>query len=749
MTCIRRFILFFIVIVSVLSLSAQELSDYGFTPWTEPVVSANGINLRNAWAGGLNNVQAGKIDFNNDGINDLLLFDRHGDRLLPFIYNPAGLSPGFNYAPEYRRYFPALNHWFQLADYNNDGYPDIFTYTPGGIMVYRNKGELFPAFEKAVDPYITSLQGNIFTNLLVTNVDYPAISDLDGDGDLDILTFWGLGSFVEYHRNMSVELYGHRDSLVFHKVSNCWGRFAENTESNAISFDTCVDFTNLVRFGPPKHTGSTFLLTDITGNGVYDLVLGDVDFSNVVALRNAGNNAEAVMVEQLPPWPSADPVNLWSFPLVQKIDLYNDGTEQLIASPFDPGLLKSEGSNSVWLYSDCKRVAGVKDCGLLTRSFLQDGMIELGLGAYPVFSDVNGDGLTDLVVGNYGLHDTCVLSVQGQLKCYYTGRLYLYLNNGSPGNPSFILSDDDFGFVSQLGLTGVYPAFSDLDGDGDNDMLLGNSEGGLWMFRNEAGPGQVPVFDIPVPDFQNLEVGDFCTPAFVDINVDGLNDLVTGGISGKLSYFENQGSIEEPGFVLISNNFGSVNVTDPEVSYTGYSVPCFFRTAGGELRLLAGSESGLLKYYKDINDETGHDFTLSDPHFMYITEGIRTSPAWADLNNDGFPDLAIGNYSGGITLFKGESPGPAGITNFERPRVDLSVFPNPGNGRVKVYINSPGTWQVMVYTLQGRLLSSMMIKGRTDNEFFIAGHYSGFIIVEAKNPDTPSLILRKKAVIIR
>jgi hypothetical protein len=741
--------LFFLINVSVLNSSAQELSDYGFTPWIGPVVSENGVNLRNAWAGGVNNVQSGKIDFNNDGIKDLLLFDRHGDRLLPFIYNPAGFSPGFNYAPEYRHYFPELNHWFQLADYNNDGYPDIFTYTPGGIMVYRNKGESFPAFDKAVDPYITSLQGNIFTNLLVTNVDYPAIADLDGDGDLDILTFWGLGSFVEYHCNMSIELYGHADSLVYHKLSNCWGRFAENSESNLISFDTCVDFKNLLPGSPPKHTGSTFLLNDITGNGYYDLVLGDVDFNNVVALRNAGSNVDALMVEQLPPWPAADPVNLWSFPLVQKIDLYNDGTEQLMASPFDPGLLKSEGTNSVWLYSGCRSNSNVNDCGLLTRSFLQDGMIDLGLGAYPVFSDVNSDGLTDLIVGNYGLYDTCIVNDLGQLKCYYTARLYLYLNNGTLTNPSFTLADDDFGHVSQLGLQGIYPALGDLDGDNDLDMLLGNSEGGLWMLTNVAGQGANPVFENPLPEFQNLSVEDFGTPTFVDINGDGLSDLVVGGINGKLSYFENKGTIEEPDFVLITDNFGSVNVTDPEVSYTGHSVPCFFKSAGGELRLLAGSESGLLKYYKDINSESGHVFELSDSHFMYITEGIRTSPAWADLNNDGFPDLAIGNYSGGVTLFKGNAPGPAGNSTIERHSGKLSVSPSPGNGRIKVNIDAAGNWQLNVYSLQGCLLKSLKINGKEDNEFFIAGQYSGLIIVEAKNQETPSLILRKKAVIIR
>jgi hypothetical protein len=728
---------------------AQNLTDYGFTPWNNIRVSANGINYRNAWAGGLNNVQFGKIDFNNDGVKDLLVFDRHGDRLLPFIYNPAGISPGFNYAPEYRRYFPPFNHWFQIADYNNDGFPDIFTYTPGGIMVYRNKGESLPAFDKVVDPYITSLQGNIFTNLLVTNVDYPAIVDLDEDGDLDILTFWGLGSFVEYHRNMSVELHGNADSLIYHKVNNCWGRFAENAESNAISFDTCVDFRNIVRASPPKHTGSTFLLTDITGNGYYDLVLGDVDFSSVVTLRNAGNNVDALMVEQLPDWPVADPVKMWSFPLVQEIDLYNDGLMHLLASPFDPSLVKSQGTNSVWLYSDCKSSSGAKDCGLLTRSFLQDGMIDLGLGAYPVFVDVNGDGLTDLVVGNYGLYDTCLVNAFGQLKCYYTGRLHLYLNNGTSESPSFMLADDDFAHVSQLGLIGVYPAFDDIDGDNDLDMLLGNSAGDLWIFKNVSGQGQIPVFENPLPAYQNLSVEGYSTPVFIDINEDGLNDLVVGALNGKLSYFENTGSSEAPNFGLITNDFGSVNVTDPEVSYTGYSVPCFFRNSRGELRLLAGSESGQLKYYKNISAEAGQVFELTDPHFMFITEGIRTAPAWSDLDNDGFPDLAIGNYSGGITLFKGTPPGPAGFFEKEKSHGKMSVSPNPGNGWVKVNLNIAGTWQLDIYNLDGLLIKSTVLRGLEDNNVSIPEPYSGMVILKARNLNDPRLDYRNKVVIIR
>ncbi|MCB0779375.1 MAG: hypothetical protein KDC03_07565, partial [Flavobacteriales bacterium] len=52
-------------------------------------------------------------------------------------------------------------------------------------------------------------------NLFVTQVDVPGIVDVDGDGDLDVLTFSIFGSYMEYHKNLSMELYGTCDSLTF------------------------------------------------------------------------------------------------------------------------------------------------------------------------------------------------------------------------------------------------------------------------------------------------------------------------------------------------------------------------------------------------------------------------------------------------------------------------------------------------------------------------------------------------------
>jgi hypothetical protein len=53
---------------------------------TIPVkLSANGNNLKNAWAGGNNAPQFSSILLNNDEIPDLIIFDRSGNKLLTYL----------------------------------------------------------------------------------------------------------------------------------------------------------------------------------------------------------------------------------------------------------------------------------------------------------------------------------------------------------------------------------------------------------------------------------------------------------------------------------------------------------------------------------------------------------------------------------------------------------------------------------------------------------------------------------------
>ena len=69
------------------------------------------------------------IDLDLDGTDDLLAFEKHGNRLLPFLRQ----GQQWLYVPEYRHGFPELHDWLILKDYDNDGKKDIFTYGLAGI----------------------------------------------------------------------------------------------------------------------------------------------------------------------------------------------------------------------------------------------------------------------------------------------------------------------------------------------------------------------------------------------------------------------------------------------------------------------------------------------------------------------------------------------------------------------------------------------------------------------------------------
>ena len=117
-------------------------------------------------------------------------------------------------------------------------------------------------------------------NLLVSSTDVPAIRDVDGDGMVDILTFGQQASAVEFHRNMS------NCGLTFERVDACCGDFLENNLTNAITIDACTGSAANPTTEGLLHSGSTILAMDLTGNGLLDILLGDVSFATAVAGYN-------------------------------------------------------------------------------------------------------------------------------------------------------------------------------------------------------------------------------------------------------------------------------------------------------------------------------------------------------------------------------------------------------------------------------------------------------------------------------
>ena len=116
-------IFLFISLILTLSLNAQMSLN---RDTVNLKIKENSVYFKSPFAGGINAGQFSEIDLNLDGIMDLIVFDKSGNKIIPFINN--GLD--YIFAPIYRENFPKnLHDWLLLADYNCDGKNDIFTYS--------------------------------------------------------------------------------------------------------------------------------------------------------------------------------------------------------------------------------------------------------------------------------------------------------------------------------------------------------------------------------------------------------------------------------------------------------------------------------------------------------------------------------------------------------------------------------------------------------------------------------------------
>jgi hypothetical protein len=71
-------------------------------------------------------------------------------------------------------------------------------------------------------------------------------------------------------------------------------------------------------------------------------------------------------------------------------------------------------------------------------------------------------------------------------------------------------------------------------------------------------------------------------------------------------------------------------------------------------------------------------------NYLWIDEGLRSAVAIAHLDSDTYPDMIVGNYSGGLIYFKGGTPPPASIEEPSETTALITVAPNPASVSVHI-----------------------------------------------------------------
>lgn len=692
--------LFFFLIFNCERVVAQSFYPYLSIPVTE-----NGQLLKNAWAGGFDAPVFQPIDLNGDGIKDLFVYEKGGDaetfyRYTTFINNGTNGQTDYTYAPQYKNCFPQFMHdWVLLVDYDCDNREDIFAYEyDGKVKVYHNDYSLAGGLQFHLAYNI--LHTNYFTlyaSLGVLPTNQPVFTDVDGDNDIDILTFSNSGSNVQFHMNLAQENFGRCDTLVYTMATECWGNFGLSANSNKavlnIACRTAPDYSisNDINSRTNLHSGSCAIAPDLDGDGDKDFINGDILGDKLLYIENGGTAAAANMTAQDTLFPFYDiPVDLRTFPSAYYFDGDNDGNKDLIVAPCISN--SSRNHHNVMFYKNTTN--NTTNVFHYTKdNWLTGEMIEVGSGANVSLADVDGDGLKDMLIGNFDYvnQDSSFIS-----------SIAFYKNTGTVSQPSFEWITNDFANLGST-LPGIAPAFGDMDADGDNDMIFGSQDGYLNYFTNDgSGNFSIAQIHIVASNGNPINVGSYVKPTLIDLNRDGKLDLVIGEKNGNLNYYENTGTPAVAAFTYVTNNLGHVHVVRQGAYITnslyGYSAP-FFYDRNGNYELYVGSLSGYIYKYDNIENNLSGSFNLIDSSFLY--EPFMATVAGADINADGFLDILIGNYSGGATWY----------TNANTPVNELQlqmemyhVYPNPANNIVYIkFETASGTkeYEIIITDVMG------------------------------------------------
>jgi hypothetical protein len=225
-----------------------------------------------------------------------------------------------------------------------------------------------------------------------------------------------------------------------------------------------------------------------------------------------------------------------------------------------------------------------------------------------VLGDVDRDGDLDLVVGNSNQVNR------------------LYLNNGTPDPWSGVTG---VGIASETNATSSV-ALGDVDGDGDLDLVEGNSHGANRFYASRGAPdlweGVLGV-DITADDDRTYAV------ALGDVDGDGDLDLVAGNGEKTNRLYLSQGGAKPWAGVTGTDITGDTDTTT--------SVVLRDVDRDGDLDLVAGNRGEPNRLY--LNDGTPTPWTGPSGVDIHVDADPTGSVAVEDVNRDGDVEIVVGN----------------------------------------------------------------------------------------------------------
>lgn len=186
----------------------------------------------------------------------------------------------------------------------------------------------------------------------------------------------------------------------------------------------------------------------------------------------------------------------------------------------------------------------------------------------------------------------------------------------------------------------------------------------------------------------NSGLGVSLIPFLVDLNRDGLVDLLIGEKNGNINYLQNIGSESLPFFDpdpnQSPNNFllGGLNYSLIG-EFEGYAAPAVYEF-DGKYSLFVSTASGHIFRYNNIEQDIEGEFLEEELIFnKYSGQFLRF--AMADFNGNGLFELITGNQRGGINAYYSDINLEGVYTGLEEEvivadsKAAIRLYPNPAN----------------------------------------------------------------------
>ncbi len=696
------------VTLSFLFLCLKGQFSYYVQPQSWPIFENNTM-LSQAFTGGLNAVNISKADIDLDGFKDLGVFDKADQKMHIYIYNPS--TNNYIYNPKFTEKMPKLITFGLFKDYNNDNIPDIFTIVrPNlGFSLYRgsiSNNQLTFSLQKSYGiDYLCGLlypsfQPNIVYNISLGSDQIPGIYDYDNDGDLDVFHYSTTNpvSIIQAFRNTSVEQFGISDSLHFTRFDDCYGKFSEtpcgpfalypNSKTVYTWPNGTIDTLCGLKFFsgkplPNTNTGldtklahldpnTSMLMFDPNRDGNLDILMTDKTCDSIRFLKGVNVIGQNVIKKYTSVYPTvANPIKMRA-PTAYYEDIDNDGLKDLV---FCTNNTDAIAKKSIWYYKNIATNVSQPDTfALITKGFLQDNTVDVGLQSHPVLFDIDNDGDQDLFIGS-GIDENNVTNIA-------TSSVYFYKNTGTFSNPSFSLVTDDFIGLRSTNLKFLRPAFGDLDNDGDADLILGAGDGKFYYYNHSGSidVNGIPVYNFVANKFPNTyTANNNSSPVIVDINNDGWKDVISGRSNGTLCLIKQTG-LNVFNFV---KPWGGVDLKASS-NLNNIIVPSILRFANKNY-LVIGGPNGMLHLYDDLSTVTNDTLNELDTNILHFKPYFNnSSSSIADIDGDNKPDFILGNLRGGIYGFKGDTVDFVSVLNKNLTLSKGNLFPNPAKNSITI-----------------------------------------------------------------